>query len=195
MQQDARGLPATYVQALAAPESQCAGWHPTGQAAWHYPAAALAPRAVRGRHAGRQRRRAAPQHPRGRAAPERHRLAAVVRRWPRAGRDRPVGPGWRPCAARCSPRSTPRWAELITQRGQISRVALAPARLGTALAGDGYAIDAGLEGFWCGATTQDVDPDPQLRRRPCDNLARLDAPCWASLCPPRRWKAVSAGDC
>ena len=44
-------------------------------------------------------------------------------------------------SARCSPRSTPRWPPSSScSADRSSRVAPAPARLGTALAGDGYAI-------------------------------------------------------
>ena len=176
MQQDARGLPATYVQALAAPEASALAGIPLAQAAWHYPGGgALAPRAYVAAMLGASG-----------AALRLNTPVAALRQcgtaWQLLCADGRVlaetgllvlagGHAQRALLAAIDPALA---AELITQRGQISRVAPAPARLGTALAGDGYAIDAGPEGFWCGATTQDADPDPQLRAADhVDNLARL----------------------
>ncbi|WP_343625671.1 FAD-dependent 5-carboxymethylaminomethyl-2-thiouridine(34) oxidoreductase MnmC [Roseateles puraquae] len=54
-------------------------------------------------------------------------------------------------------------ADLAVQRGQLSHLASAPWCPRVPLAGDGYAIADGRGGVWCGATTQDDDPDPTLR--------------------------------
>ncbi len=49
------------------------------------------------------------------------------------------------------------------QRGQISHLPEAPWCPARPVAGEGYAIADGMGGLWCGATTQDADPDPKLR--------------------------------
>lgn len=62
---------------------------------------------------------------------------------------------------------------LVVQRGQLSHLPDAPWCPAVPMAGEGYAIADGQGGAWCGATTQDGDPDPTLR--PADqqlNLAR-----------------------
>lgn len=176
MQHDAHGLPPAYVQALAAPEASALAGIPLTHPAWHYlGGGALAPRAYVAAMLGAS--------------------GAALRLGTPVAALRQGGPAWqllnadgavlaetrllvlagghaqRALLASLAPTLA---AELVTQRGQISRVAPAPAHLSTALAGDGYAIDAGPEGFWCGATTQDGDLDPQLRAADhADNLTRL----------------------
>lgn len=62
---------------------------------------------------------------------------------------------------------------LVVQRGQLSHLPDAPWCPAVPMAGEGYAIADSQGGAWCGATTQDGDPDPTLR--PADqqlNLAR-----------------------
>lgn len=63
--------------------------------------------------------------------------------------------------------------DLVVQRGQISHLPAAPWCPAVPMAGDGYAIADGRGGLWCGATTQDGDPDAALREADqADNLAR-----------------------
>ena len=192
------GLPATYVQALAAPEASALAGIPLAQAAWHYhPAAArwrpaLHVVAMLGASGRRALNTSVPRC--ASAAPPGNFCAPMAACWPRPA----SGPGWRPCAARFARRDRPRAGRRAHRaaRGQISRVAPAPARLGTALAATAGAIDAGPEGFWCGATTQDADPDPQLRAADhVDNLARLTRLLEPGCARHGGGRPSSAGDC
>ena len=137
--------------------SQCAGWHPTGanrlaitqRRRW------LALRAYVAAMLGASGAALRLNTPLTGAAPERHRLgsfiAPMVACWLRTGLLVLAGGHARRALARAM---DPPGRELIMQRGQISRVAPAPARLSTTLAGDGYAIDAGPEGFFVAAPPQ-----------------------------------------
>lgn len=63
--------------------------------------------------------------------------------------------------------------DLVTQRGQLSHLPDAPWCPAMPVAGDGYAIADGQGGAWCGATSQDGDPDPTLREADhAENLQR-----------------------
>jgi tRNA 5-methylaminomethyl-2-thiouridine biosynthesis bifunctional protein len=65
-------------------------------------------------------------------------------------------------------------SRLVVQRGQITHLPQSTWRPALPVAGEGYAIDDRNHGVWCGATTQDGDPDPELRDADhADNLARF----------------------
>lgn len=66
---------------------------------------------------------------------------------------------------------------LLCQRGQLSHLAQAAPRPRLPVAGLGYAMDDGSGGLWCGATSQEGDPDPRLRA--ADHAANLAQ--WAAL--------------
>ncbi len=91
-------------------------------------------------------------------------------------------------------------ARLQVQRGQLSHIAQAPWLPALPVAGDGYVMADGQGGVWCGATSQNDDPEPELRATDhADNLARyarlagraaLDAPlagrvAWRLIAPDR----------
>eukprot|EP01034_Spumella_vulgaris_P008170 gene8170-10393_t len=66
---------------------------------------------------------------------------------------------------------------LSRQRGQLSHLPEASPLPQLPVAGAGYALADGRGGVFCGATTQDEDPDPALRQADQDqNLAQ-----WAAL--------------
>ncbi len=52
---------------------------------------------------------------------------------------------------------------LLRQRGQLTHLPQAGPRV--PIAGQGYALSDGAQGLWCGATSDDEDPEPALRQR------------------------------
>lgn len=87
---------------------------------------------------------------------------------------------------------------LVVQRGQLSHLPQAPWCPAMPIAGEGYAIADGQGGAWCGATTQDGDPEPALRLDDQQlNLARyarlagLDAVPQAPLAGRVGWRLIA----
>ena len=181
----ALGLPGGYVQALSAEHAaQMCGWalhHP----AWFYPGGGALPpghyvRALLARQADRIRVRTgmavATLQRRGE-----HWLAIDAQGQVLAQGDAVViaagtaslelaRNAWAAANVACNAEDM-RWPDLVSQRGQITHISHAEsAAPAIPIAGTGYALaEAGPDGMplrhslFCGATTQDHDPDPQLR--------------------------------
>lgn len=181
------GLPADYVQALAADAAAALAAAPLGRPAWHFPGGgAVSPPALvaawlaeAGRHPDFSLRLNTPV-----AALQRDERNELGGRWiarDSAGVELASADAVVLCGGIANAALTASWTAdvewpWISQRGQLSTLsaALAPGRLSTPVAGLGYALSL-PDGSMCfGASADAGDLDPELRAADqAQNLARL----------------------
>ncbi len=172
---DRLGLPEDYVQALDAAAAECKAGIKHGQPAWFYPGGGALP---------------PPAFVQALLGPARLLMGSAVDRIAHDGsawqafdaRGRLLGeaPALVLAAGQHSQALLAKLGALLpltVQRGQLSHLAATHPLPLMPLAGAGYALADGAGGLWCGATSQDGDPDASRRAaNHAHNLAQ-----WAAL--------------